>query len=444
MKIKQIGLAAILLSLNSIVFAANDKPSKDSKKTPATPKLGDKEAPYKNPNRFVVEGSFIYWQAYEDGLEYALTENANERHAPIIFGITDTNGGYTLSGAYKDKTPEFKWDPGFKLGVGVVFGDRDEWDLFLNWTWLKSKANGSLTTPQPLIQDLAFAFSDIAESVHKIDIIPSWGNTALGGPAASARSHWLMHYNTIDLELGRNFFISKNVTLRPHIGLRAATIHQSVKANYDSIFNSIEWVDAGVPLGDAFRTFSNNDRFKGKNDFDGVGLRGGFDTNWNFLENFAFYGKLSGAILYGRFDVHENFKSDGTFSVVDFTEAAGVSFNLTNAYDLTIDDNYHRIRSTLQAAFGFTWHTGFNDDKQHLFISLGYEFNEWFQQNELRELIVAPTPNSLLIPDDTVPPINVANFAIQNQFDIGTEPRTERREGDLGLQGLTFDVRFDF
>ena len=452
MIIKQIGIAVTLLTLSSVAFAAKENASQEknsnkSKNSMMAPSLGDKLPPYTNPNRFVFDATFIYWQAYEDGLEFGLVENSSERESPIIFGETGPNGGYAISGIFKDKKLDFKWEPGFKVGIGAIFGERDQWDLFLNWTWLQSKASASFTGTQNSVADLSpdVILSGAPVVGYNQYVVPSWGSIALGGPARSASSHWLLHYNTIDLELGRNFFLETNLTVRPHIGLRGAFIHQSIKANYNSVSNGVQYQEDGVPIPNA-ETFSHGNKFKGKNHFDGIGLRGGLDVNWNFLKNFAVYGKGSGSILFGHFDVYENFVSDHNVIFQNYP-LVSTPFNLRDAHDLTIDDNYQRIRSTLQLALGFTWHTGFHNDKQHLFVSVGYEFNQWFQQNELREFLISPPPNDLLVPDPAIPggiPVNVQNYIIQEQFSFFDESTIPTREGDLGLQGLTFDVRFDF
>lgn len=442
MKFKNLALMSVLIGLNSFTEAKEPSKPQDKKvEQERTPSLGDKLPPYTNPNRFEMDLSFIYWQATEDGLDYGLSENTQELLVPDVAGFTtNPNVGYSLSGSTKDKDLDFKWKPGFKVGIGAIFGQRDQWDLFLNWTWLQSTAHDSFKGAQSFTNELnGQTIAQNPQQTTREYIVPSWGPVVLGGPAAGASSHWRLHYNTVDLELGRNFFLGKSLTLRPHIGLRGAFIHQHVNAKYDSILNITVGQLGGVNATPAqFNSFSPTSKFKGENNYDGGGLRGGLDVNWNFARSFAVYGKMSGSLLYGRFEVEESFKSSGTI-VTNVPDDPLGAFALTNAYDLSLHDNFHRVRSTFQLALGMTWHTDFNNDKQHLFISLGYEFNKWFDQNELRELILPRSPNVLTSAQ------NILDFTAQRVISsFSNETTANRRQGDLALQGLTFGVRFDF
>lgn len=316
MKFKNLSLMTLLVGLNSFTLAAEEDMSQNKKtQVQKSPSLGDKLPPYNNPNRFLVDLSFIYWQASEDGLEYGLSEKAQESVVYDVRGIigptTNTDVGYSLSGSLKDQKMDFKWDPGFKAGIGLVFGERDQWDLLLNWTWLQSTAQGSYKGDQSISKEIMAPTLLLNPQPSALQYtVPSWGPVVLGGPAANATSHWRLHYNTLDLELGRNFFLSKNLTLRPHIGLRGASLHQNIKAQYDSILNGLVGLADGVPVPTVnFGGFSPGNQFKGKNDYDAGGLRGGLDANWNFTNCFAVYGKISGALLYGRFKVEETYNS---------------------------------------------------------------------------------------------------------------------------------------
>ncbi len=449
MKMKQIVCATLLMGAN-IAFGANGATTAGQKGGSQNGSgqntgdfLGDKLAPYNNPNRFIVDLSFIYWQAYADNLEYGLARDGQVGEKEITISEVFDYGGASFSEFNKDQKMQFHWDPGFKAGIGVIFGEKDEWDLFLNWTWLKTIAKGSFSNPVFSDEDV-FSFEDGLENpTISNNIVPSWSPVALGGPAKVAKSHWRLLYNTLDLELGRNFFLLNNVTMRPHIGLRAASLHQHINSTYDAELNFFNWSVHRVPT-DHIQSFSPYSKFKGKNEFNGLGLRGGFDVNWNFYDQFAIYGKLSTSALWGRFSVYENFKSSDSIVATGLMAPEipfPINFNLTDTFDETILDNFHAIRMNFQCALGFTWHTDFNDDRQHLYISLGYEFNEWFNQNQLRDLFLDPPANLLLPPDD---PDLALGLALNSFNKFGRFNYTTKRQGDIGLQGLTFDVRFDF
>ena len=85
-----------------------------------------------------ITGEFIYWKAYEDGLDYATT------------GIAPATTSVSSRGNVKN--PGSEWEPGFKLGLGLKFR-HDGWDLYANWTWLSefSTQNSASASAQTAI-----------------------------------------------------------------------------------------------------------------------------------------------------------------------------------------------------------------------------------------------------------------------------------------------------
>ncbi|NNM44166.1 MAG: hypothetical protein HKM07_07475 [Chlamydiae bacterium] len=439
-KFMRIAFASALLSLTGSALSADENTSQpmkqqstdNSRQQTMAPALGDKMPPYNNPDRFVLQGSFIYWQADMDGLDYALQQNA-----VVTTPSNATNGNLvqtaSLPSSYTDtlkqKDLDFKWEPGFKLGVGMIFGERDQWDILLNWTWIRPKAHRSLNSgPTPNISPLSTTLSNQFNPVVPTNVstaptvstlayqVPGFSPLLLQSPATSSQTNWRLLYNTVDLELGRNFFLAKNLTLRPHMGLRGAFLHHTTESHYNisSTSDVVNQINDTFVVGSA----SGTSRFKGKNEYDAVGLRGGLDIRWNFTNHFCVYGSVSGAILYGIFSIKEDF--DTNYTVVQTSTSKSIVGSTTTTVtpvttDADFKTNLHRTRSTLQAALGLMWHTGFSNDKYHASIGASYEVNQWFQQNELRD--------------------------IQNTL---VDLKANRTPGDLGLHGFTLDVKFDF
>lgn len=297
--------------------------------------------PYLYNSGWNIAADFIYWRADEDGLEYG------------------KSGG-------KLHRPDTAWSPGFKFGVGYTFGNQDFWDVFLRWTFFQTHQHGHEHG-----------------SLH-----PWWSPTLLGPKAKHASSKWRLHYNTLDLELGRDYFISKSIALRPHLGLRGALIWQHYDAKYKGVF--------------AEGTFLTN--IKAKNNFGGVGVRAGAQLFWHFTEDWSVIGSLAGALLYGHFNIDQDLKGvvGGGHSHKD------------------INQELSRVAPNLEASLGFQWETFFSEDRYRVAVSLAYEFTEWFSQNQMsrQELI------------DGNGQVGVTHF--------------DRNNGDLGLQGATLEVRFDF
>ena len=143
---------------------------------------------------FFLTGDLLYWQANENGLSFAIDNRADS--------------SLINEGRFVD--PEFKWNWGFRVGLGYNFC-HDGWDLYANWTHLISTADRSISN---------------SENGELYTIINNTHEAAFNQKttANSAKAHWELALNVIDLELGREFFTSRWLTLRPHFGLRGALL----------------------------------------------------------------------------------------------------------------------------------------------------------------------------------------------------------------------------
>ncbi len=287
----------------------------------------------------------LYWHADVGGSDYAF-KNKNTA-APVISG--------------PNHSLDFKWSWGFRLGIGANI-DYDQWDTNFYYTWFQTQnSNATGTSAGQLAVDNIGQVTTFSQG--KID--------------------WRIHFSMLDWELGRWFYVSKHLSLRPHVGVKGGWINQKIEKEFTSAETS--W-DVHV-----------------KNDFWGVGASGGLNTTWEFAQyernNFTFFGDVAGAIMYGHFEVDNS----------ELTSAGG-GFK---PHDL----NRNLAVPMLQAILGFGWDRDFNCNRCHVGIRLGYEFQYWFRQNQT------------LINETTVG---------------GQTVRYQRAHDDLAFQGLTLDLRFDF
>jgi len=51
---------------------------------------------------------------------------------------------------------------------------------------------------------------------------------------SKAHGRWKGYLNQLDLDLGREFFVSKYLTLRPHFGLRTTWLRQHLHTDYSN------------------------------------------------------------------------------------------------------------------------------------------------------------------------------------------------------------------
>jgi len=319
-----------------------------------------KSAPYLQTGGFAIEGDFIYWRADEDGLDYATTVSAATSSSNSTF-----------------HQPDVSWDPGFKFGIGYTWEGQDFWDLFLRWTHLNTNQSGEKKVSG--ITDAHF-------------LVPVWSPTILDQFASHASAHWKVRFNTLDLELGRNYFVCKTVALRPYVGLRGASILQNYKAEYQGTINH--------------SASMSKSHMKAENNFKGIGARAGAQLKWHFTSDWSVIGSVAGSLLCGWYDVDQNLQGVLSLAPMNFTNK----------------DNFTKVATNLEASLGFEWEYFFSDDYYRFAISASYEFSEWFSQNKMKQFNL-----------------------IDNTSNTQTGVRSySSQDGDLGLQGATVQLRFDF
>jgi hypothetical protein len=272
------------------------------------------------------------------------------------------------------------WDPGFKVGAGYTWGCQDFWDVFLRWTHLDSDQSGEKKTP----------LSDTSRA-----LLPVWSPTVLDQQASRAHASWQVRYNTLDLELGRNYFISKTVAIRPYVGIRGASILQHYEAKYRGVI---------TPLAPDLRT-----HMKAENNFRGLGARAGAQLRWHFVSDWSIFGSVAGSLLCGWYDLHQKLKGATLIPPVVLTPFG-------------FKDSFTKVATNLEASLGFEWEYFFSDDDYRVAVSVAYEFSEWFSQNRMKQF-------------------NLVDNGINTQVGVAT---VGSQNGDLGLQGATLQVRFDF
>ena len=294
-------------------------------------------------------GNYRYWQASQDGLQYTTKSDSFTTGPSVI-----THG--------KAERIKPGYESGFRVGAGYRF-KRDAWDFLVSWTDLTSSRRNSTQAPISGF-DLAI-----------------WSPASIGSYASKASGHWDLGYYVFDAELGRNYFVSKALALRPFLGLRGAWIDQKFDVNYHNV---------GVA---AIGTTEVNTRMK--NDYSAGGVRLGFNMEWFFWSTFGIYGNISTSLVYG------------SFAVKTKVEAA-------EAQVVHLKSNINRMRPNLETGLGLRWAT--NWDSCRFSLSLGYEMIQWWNMNQLTKVEFPGAANGFV----------------------------HRSNGDLGLQGMTLAAGLEF
>ncbi len=318
-----------------------------------------------------VTADFIYWTARQDGMAYARS------------GVSDYSDAIALGNASSGSTyfPPTHFSPGFKAGIGLNLG-HDGWDVYLNYTWLHSSQHNSVSNSSSASEGIIplWEIATIGNSTSYNQFITM--STFMNVGEASAL--WSLHFNNFDLDLGRNYYISQYLSLRPHVGLKGAWYKQHYNVNYSNFLEP----DVATEVSATNMQIAQS--------FWGVGIRTGLDASWFFDKNWSLFGSTSLSALWGRFDVtREDFATTLPNSVI---------FKTCNTRA-----DFHTIKPVAEFQLGLRYDYWFSDDDYHFGVQAAWEEQLWFNQNQFFELT-----------------------------------DSWGSHGDLGLQGITIDFRFDF
>ena len=219
--------------------------------------------------------------------------------------------------------------------------------------------------------------------------LPGKGNRFF--QCGSAKSVCEIKYQAIDIELGRDYYISKKLSLCPNWGLKSAFIDLSQKTEYTGGSQTTQG-DLQI-LGLEGNTVSVRE----SSDFSGVGPRAGLNTRWYIGEGISLFGNLTGALLWGYCDV---------------THKEDYSFDTDTKIRLNADRS--SFSPTIQYQLGLRYDTYMHHDIHHLSVGLSFEGEYWWRQNQMLKI----------------------NDAQGFKYDRYTD--------DLALYGLTADIKWEF
>jgi hypothetical protein len=168
----------------------------------------------------------------------------------------------------------------------------------------------------------------------------------------------------IDLELGRRFFLSKFLTLRPYFGVKTAWISQRERLVYTVANNATNGLGVNaiaVPFGDAITQLNQKAKLRSW----GIGIRGGIAPVWYFMKDFGLYGNLA---VSGMWTQYRN---------VGKTAYSGTMSGLTSY----ISSSTHSITPVVELGLGLTYITRFYNEAYALTISGGWEQQMWIGFN---------------------------------------------------------------
>ncbi|WP_420421251.1 Lpg1974 family pore-forming outer membrane protein [Simkania sp.] len=306
---------------------------------------------------------FLWLRATEDSLIYAWKGSQTSFN----------NVNATVNAKELDQDWEF--DPGFRVGLGYNFG-YDDWDLHAHYTWLYSYPKTSASVS---VDSFGNENADFIVGLFASNPFTNAGATTFQ-LFQKASSKWQLQFNAWDLDLGRNYYVSKMLALHPIAGLKIALIRQHLTTHYDRP------VDQAQP--DEFQSMSVREKSR----FWAVGPKIGVFGSWQLGYGFNINADIHGALVYGE--------NSGRL------HKKGIRNN-ENTVSLRLTDETYRLRPMAYLNLGLEWERCFWD-WMYFSLHLGWETQYWWNQMNFTSF------------HDTTP------------------------EGDLSLTGLNTGIRFDF
>ena len=259
------------------------------------------------------------------------------------------------------KQIHFDYQSGFRVGVGAHLPSFDGWTITANYTrFVPEGSHGAHGAVYPL-----FLFQGAGVS---------------GNVVTEAHGHWKVQFQSADLAFGKAYYLTKTLVFSPFFGLKGAWIDQHAHFHYEGGY---------IPSGQTFRTHF-------KNDAKGAGPLIGTQMNWQLGVGFCFFADVATALVACHFDNLQKQYQQEDLEVVHLS----TDFNLLSPF--------------LQLIAGIGWDHNFHREMCHFGLSLGFEAQQWWNQNQTE------------------------------QFTDDVRPTYVRQRGDLSFYGLTLRARLDF
>lgn len=322
-------LAVSLVLATSFVNAADNADMTRAKPNTATQQKGSMGmiTPPVNPSVNGVDFSLgveaLYMRATEDSSTVGVHSPIAGTYPPVY---TAVNQQYN------------NWDWGARVDAGYAM-PHDGWDLAAQWTWFRATDTNNRLAPTG-----SSYLSEVANTPTGVLTNPG----ALLIASNGLNSHRRLLMNLGNLDLGREFFISKWLVLRPHVGARGVWINRHLKIETSGI--------TSYPTGLSTTTTDVTSKVKGSYNAGGIYL--GLDTQWGFGDGWSLFGNLDQSIVYGRNTVR-------TTEINTADRTTYTRFATTN--------KWNTVRGITDLAIGLRWDYLFGNDAYRFCVQAAWE-----------------------------------------------------------------------
>lgn len=255
-------------------------PQKTTAKHAVAPMVTPPVSPMEtNDYDITFEADFLWWTSNVTNLSYAT------KYEVVPLGNASAPGTSTTQ---PKRIYDFDWDwaPGVRIAFGINT-NYDGWDVAVDWTYFYNSFNDTKNVQSPIPTFLGFETNPIGTEL----LSNGWSDfSAADSMATSITAEGGVQMNQVDLALGRNFWLSRRITLRPFSGVRAHFSHLDLRSK-----KTFEGTGGSSLVG--FAQWNDNQKQK----FWSVGIVGGFDSSWNIFKALSLFGSGGFSLCYGPF-----------------------------------------------------------------------------------------------------------------------------------------------
>lgn len=324
------------LSTDDIVAAVTTTTNRDQVGVQTAP-----AAPNLNHFRGYASLSALVWNVLQDAADIAYSDQF----------INQTSNIQEL---INTQTVDWGWNMGVKGSLGFRVSN-DAWDLSLNFAYLQAKrrfVNPFLGAAQ--VGNTLYALYPVSGILESLSIINSRANQTFDF-ATYNQSNWLQFYDG-NIDLAREYFISKKLSLKPIAGAKGTYIHQRSYIDYTAVL-----------IGQSPANVTGNLTIN--NDFWGVGPQLGSGMRFGFTKHVSLDCQLDAAMLWGKILTKQNLETQ--------------SFNgqsLLVPFYSPIRGNKYQMVPNLNVLVGFTFDSNFSSNSKNIAFNISYE-NRYFWNN---------------------------------------------------------------
>jgi hypothetical protein len=288
-------------------------------------------------------GEFLYWQAKEEGLYYALPSLNNTPSPP--FAQSDNSKG--VKGTVARVQPEYH--PGFRIGA-CFQRDPDQWDIRFAWTSYEGENSSSAHATPPKV------------------LFPFWLNNNNSPIPQKAKAKWRVELDAIDLTLGKSVYTGQFLSLKPFAGFQAAWIEQNLNVKYED-----------VTIVTNPTMFTPSILSKNRNNSQNYGIIVGMDGKWEVGFGFSLLGRFAASLLWSHIETHQFERNDN------------------HTPRSLLKDQIKVVTPVFDLFAGASWDKTFASGRYLVSIYAGWEEQVWRKQNQLHrytdQLYIGNTQN---------------------------------------------------